>query len=401
VVIAWVAAKNALLTVHEIVKAGVGLLAHPRRYGWRWLHIKILMSIWVRNFFTLAVSRDLYEGVPAIYVNYLGYDEMAHAYGPRSRRAMQGLRDIDTAIEQLWRVMRRVPEHKYDAYVLADHGQSKCVPYVDFTKGKRLERWIFDAFLNPDGAILPEPARVGLREGIRKRTASTKATMQQFMNYIDEDYFRRPDPEAYEYGGVRIISAGPNAFLYDLRSDRPLDAAAIERTFPGLAQKLSMSPGIGFVFARSGNGAPVCYRRGERSELKESAPGPFAGRSDAGLVVQGLVDLMNMPSAGDLVIYGTDAPDGTVSYIREHGAHAGPGWDEMQTFILHPAAAKLPQTITHPVQLYEYFMRYQQVAPQERTRIPLRAPNCDRSEELEQLDGTREPRGGAAHRQAE
>ena len=36
------------------------------------------MSIWVRNFFTMAVSRDLYEGVPAIYVNYLGYDETAH-----------------------------------------------------------------------------------------------------------------------------------------------------------------------------------------------------------------------------------------------------------------------------------------------------------------------------------
>jgi hypothetical protein len=38
--------------------------------------------------------------------------------------------------------------------------------------------------------------------------------IQQFMNYLDEDYLRRPDPEAHEQEGVPAISAGPNAFLY-------------------------------------------------------------------------------------------------------------------------------------------------------------------------------------------
>jgi hypothetical protein len=360
VVVACVAAKNAALSAYEIVKAVSRLIAHPRswRRGSRWLHIKIVMSIWVRNFFTIAVSRDVYEGIPTIYVNYLGYDEMAHAFGPRSRRAVQALRDIDHAIEQLWRVMRRVPEHNYDAYILSDHGQSPCKPYVGLTKGKRLERWIFDAFLHPAGAATPEPPRVGLRSGIRARRAGTKAMMQQFMNYINEDYFRRPDPEAYEHGGVRAISAGPNAFVYDLHADAPLDAAALERRFPGLAEKLSMSPGVGFVFARSGNGAPLCYWRGTCSELRENAPGPFGARADAALVVDGVTALMKMPSAGDLVIYGTDAPSGTVSFIPEHGSHAGPAFDEMQTFIVRPASARLPSTITHPVQLYEYFIRY-------------------------------------------
>jgi predicted AlkP superfamily pyrophosphatase or phosphodiesterase len=76
------------------------------------------------------VSRDLYEGVPAIYVNYLGYDEMSHAYGPGSDRALQVLSEVDQSIEQLWTVMRRVPEHCYDAYILADHSQSACAPYA-------------------------------------------------------------------------------------------------------------------------------------------------------------------------------------------------------------------------------------------------------------------------------
>jgi hypothetical protein len=60
---------------------------------------------------------------------------MAHAYGPRSRRAMQALKDVDHAIEQLWRVIGRVPEHRYDAYILSDHCQTPCTPYRDLMKG--------------------------------------------------------------------------------------------------------------------------------------------------------------------------------------------------------------------------------------------------------------------------
>jgi hypothetical protein len=67
-----------------------------------------------------------------------------------------------------------------------------------------------------------------------------------------------------------------------------------------------------------------------------------------------------MRSAGDLVIYGTDSPDGYVSFICEHGAHAGPGVSEMHTFIIRPAKVTLPLPTNHPVQLYDHFIRYQQ-----------------------------------------
>jgi hypothetical protein len=362
VVVAWVLMKNLGLTFNELGRGALRLLAHPlrARRGWRWLAMKIGMSIWVRNFFTMAVSRDLYAGTPVIYVNYIDYDVAAHAFGPRSRRALQSLRGIDRAIQQLWRVMRRVPEHRYDAYILADHGQAPCTPYRDLTQGQRLERWIFDEFLHPAGAGTPEAVRCGLREGIRGRRLGTLGMFQRFMNYLDEDYFRRSDPEAYEHGGVRAIAAGPNAFLYVLDAKAPLDAEALENRFPGLPEKLSRSPGIGFVLARSVNGnGPVCYWQGKRCELGEAQPGPFAGRADAALVVDGIADLMKMPSAGDLVIYGTDAGEGHVSFIPERGAHAGPSIDEMQTFIVGPGSVTLPSDIVHPIQLYDHFIRYQ------------------------------------------
>ena len=90
---------------------------------------------------------------------------------------------------------------------------------------------------------------------------------------------------------------------------------------------------MGFVLARSAEG-PVCFRAGKRYQLGDSEPGPFAGRPDAAVVVDGITDLMSMPSAGDLVP------------------------EEMQTFILHPPTVTLPPRITHPIQLYDHFIRY-------------------------------------------
>jgi hypothetical protein len=343
------------MTLYELARS----LPRSRR-GRRWVWLKIGVSIWIRNFFTMGVARELYAGTPRIYVNYLDYDEAAHAFGPRSRRALQALREIDRAIEQLWRVTRRVPEHRYDGFILADHGQSDCVPYQALTRGRRLERWIFDAFLYPPGAGVPEPQGDRLAHGIRSCRRSSVALMQKFMNYLGEEYFRHRDPEAHEHGGVRVISAGPNAFLYVLDAPAPLDAAALECRFPSLAEKLSRSRGIGFVLARSSCGkAPICYWQGNCWPLTHAAPGPFGGRADSGLVVEGLTSLMNMPSAGDLVIYGGGTTGATVSFLVEHGAHAGPSVAEMQTFIIGPPSVDVPATITHPVQLYDYFIRYQ------------------------------------------
>jgi hypothetical protein len=103
---------------------------------------------------------------------------------------------------------------------------------------------------------------------------------------------------------------------------------------------------------------PVCVFRGKRYVLAEEA-GPFAGRDDLDVVRAGIADLMEMPRAGDLVIYGHNAPDGNVSYIAEIGAHAGPSHDELHTFIVAPNDVTLPQPLRHPIQLYDVFVRYQ------------------------------------------
>jgi hypothetical protein len=361
VVLGWVCVKSLLRTALELMRAVSRFVTHPvvGPQGWRWMTIKIGLSVWLRGFFTLAASRDLYAGTPAVYVNYLDYDVAAHAFGPRSQRALLSLRRVDRAIHQLCRVARRVSEHQYDLYILSDHGQVSCRPYRDLSGGQRFERMIFDQFLAPTRAAAPEARPTGLARGIRARRRGATELFQHFLNYLDEDFLRRREPEAHQQHGIRVITAGPNAFLYVLDATAPLDADALEHRFPGLAEALSSSPGVGFVLARSGDG-PVCFWDSKRYQLRESEPGPFTRRSDASVVLKGIADLMKMPSAGDLVIYGIDAPQGHVSFIPEMGAHAGPSPQELNTFIVRPAKVTLPSSITHPVQLYEHFIRYQE-----------------------------------------
>src|SRR6266850_860711 len=174
VVIGWVLLKGTVASAIELVRAVLRIVADPfsglRAGGWKWLAIKIGISVWLRELFTLVVSRDLYAGVPAIYVNYVDYDVAAHAWGPRHPHALRALRRVDAAIHRLWRVLRRVPEHGYDFYVLSDHGQAACVPYRELTDGPPIEQSLFDDFFDRSGATpaaAPEPRGRRLASGFR------------------------------------------------------------------------------------------------------------------------------------------------------------------------------------------------------------------------------------------
>jgi hypothetical protein len=366
VVLAWVIVKCLTLTAVELVRFLLRVLADPlsaRLSGWKWLAIKVGMSIWMRECFTLSAARDLYAGAPAVYVNYIDYDVYAHGFGPRDRRARRVLRRVDRAIHQLARICRRVPEHAYDVYVLSDHGQAHCVPLQTLTGGRPLEDLLFEEFFDPAGVhevSAERPRGRRLANGIKAlRSHRGHGMLQRFVNYLDKDFGSRVDsaPESFEHGDVRVISAGPNAFIYFVDTAEPLTIEDVDARQPHLVEDISRMVGVGFVLARGADG-PVCVFRGKRYRLRED-PGPFAGREDLDLVLAGITDLMAMRTAGDLVLYGLDSPDGNVSYIPEIGAHAGPSSEEMHTFIVAPVDAALPSPLTHPIQLYDVFVRYQ------------------------------------------
>jgi hypothetical protein len=277
---------------------------------------------------------------------------------------MRALRRVDRSIRQLARVLRRVPEHGYDLYVLADHGQAATTPYQQLTGGRKLERQLFEEFLLPahqrEVGVTPPSGRRFIQGYTAYRRRGAPGMWQRFVNYLESDFPRLMGEikQAREHDDVRVVVAGPNAFVYFLDSPDPVPLEAIDARTPTLVDDISRGRGIGLLLARSAEG-PVCVWRGKRYHLDAGEFGPFAGRADVEIVVEGIRDLMAMRCTGDLVIYGNQSPDGNVSYIPELGAHAGPAAEEIHTFIVAPAEAPLPVPITHPIQLYETFLSYQ------------------------------------------
>ena len=375
VLVAWVAAKCAVLTGTELVRTLGRIARRPsqRESAWRWFKKKVGVSVWTRQWFTFAVARDVYDGVPAIYVNFLDHDEGAHAFGPRSRHAFSGLRAVDRSLRQIRRALRRVPEHRYDLYVLSDHGQAACTPYSELTGGRRFERAFFAEILagisgtekgrgssscpeEQEEAVSAVPAASALEAGTPAPSARGAGGAELgFEPYLDVR-------ESCERDGVRVVSAGPNAFVYFVHTSEPVLLEEIEARWPGLAATLSKSSGIGFVLARAKDG-PVCFWRGEIHRLADAEGGPFGDREDRAVLLRDLTTLMAMPSAGDLVVYGIDAPEGHVSFIEEVGAHAGTSPEEFHTFVVAPSEAGVPASVDGPLQLYDLFIRYQPAIP--------------------------------------
>jgi hypothetical protein len=252
----------------------------------------------------------------------------------------------------------------YDLYVLSDHGQVTSRPFSRVSGGVSIAEVVGALF----GGHGVEPAAVDpappLREQIETyRRARSPGLIQRFLTYLERDFARwlRWSGVSPTARGVRVVAAGPNAFVYVTERPDPLTAEDIERRWPGAAAALSRHAGVGFVLARS-EGGPVCWYRGERISLAAGSDGgPFRSRPDREVVLTGLRELMAMPSAGDLVVYGIGAPAGDVSFLDERGAHAGPAEAELQTFLLHPRSVRLPAgALTHPAQLYPHFIAYRQ-----------------------------------------
>jgi hypothetical protein len=369
IVLAWVTVKSLVISVLEVVRALLVFVADPVQapQGWKLLALKIGVSVWVRQLFTLSAARDIYGGAPAVYVNFLDYDIFAHAWGPGHRRAMRALTLVDTSLRQIWRVTRRVPEYRYDTYVLSDHGQAHCQSFERLSGGRRIERLLFEEYLGPAGAhevgpYRPEGRRVS--SGIKAlRSGYAPGLVQRFINYLEDDFpwMLGELKEARERDGVRVIAAGPNAFVYFLDHEGAIALEEIEARFPGLAVDIARNPAIGFLLVRTADG-PLCFWRGKPYRMEDLGTGPFAGRPDLDLVVKGIRDLMSMPSTGDFVIYGLEAPPGHVTFIRETGAHAGTTHEEMHTFVVSPPQVTMPEPITHPLQLYPHFVRYHDAA---------------------------------------
>jgi hypothetical protein len=68
--------------------------------------LRSLMTVLLRDFSFFALKRDMYSGVPYVYVTLAGYDEVSHHSGIKRPDTLEVLRKLDREFGKLEQVAR-------------------------------------------------------------------------------------------------------------------------------------------------------------------------------------------------------------------------------------------------------------------------------------------------------
>jgi hypothetical protein len=329
-----------------------------------------------RELITLGIRLDIFRGVPAIYANYIGYDEVAHHLGPRSNAAYRALKALDRQIRDVHRAIEDIALRPYDLFVMSDHGMTESLPF-HHVYGQTLGQFIAAHGVQPpkaseletrhyhDLATLQQVEELSHEIGPRTSSATgflVDRAMRLAMR-IGTGPLQAGLADAADSPVLAIYSSAlANVYFTDL--PRTPDLSTIEEIAPGLLDALTGHPGIGIVLARSAGHTIALHCRDrvclETATAEEIAF--LAALDEPELVRQQLLALAAMPSAGDLLVFG--AYDGTrvINFEDHGGAHGGLGGVQMFPFMAAPAElAPAFEPMTDATHLHPFFARRYQL----------------------------------------
>jgi uncharacterized membrane protein YvlD (DUF360 family) len=348
--------RLAVLMVGEVAKELYqaerqrGRSVEPRMH--RDLHYaaeRAVTNIALRTVSTALVMEEMYCGAPTIYVDYTGYDAIAHHCGPERPEAIDALEGIDRAIGSLLKAARHT-SRAYRLVVLSDHGQSMGATFQQ-RYGQPLEAVI--------AALLPVTMTVlGTTEAVESAGMGRRLAAEIGRGFGLGPLLARRLHRVLGrsgYGTVRgslaaappdvvVCSSGNLAHVYFTSQPDRMTGEAIETRHPGLVDALARHPGIGALLVRSAAGHALVRTTRGRLDLSAGQPDDSDLLSDYGpRAAENLRHLEAFSNAGDVILLGAiDAVSGEVTGFEELvGSHGGLGGWQDKPFIVCPAPLTL------------------------------------------------------------
>ncbi len=296
--------------------------------------LNIVVNVLFREMQTYACLMDIYRGLPAIYTNYYGYDEVAHQTGPTSEEAFRVLKGIDSQIKQIFRMCSQEPFSRYDIFIMSDHGLTPSVPFRE-------------AYGLSFGEFVREVVREAtIKEFSGPERGEYRGPWRRFLEAIrSAGWPWSEETEKVPEGAVVVSCSGPLAHIYFTSHRERLSLSHIARFYPGVVERLAEHPGIGLLAVREGEGIRFLSSRGSLVWEKGRVYGDLSILSpygDPSEVAGEMARLVSFPHAGDIVVLGAVKKRGVVvSFEDQVATHGGPGGAQTRAFILYPAHVPL------------------------------------------------------------
>jgi hypothetical protein len=307
-------------------------------------------NIALRTVSTALVIEEMYSGAPTIYVDYTGYDAIAHHCGPERVEAIDALEGIDRAIGSLLKAARHT-RRAYRLVVLSDHGQCLGTTFQQ-RYGQPLEATI--AALLPGTMTVVGTTNAVESAGMGRRLAAEfgrgsgmgPLLARRLPSTLHRSGRGAGSAPAAAPPDAVVASSGSLAHVYFTSEPDRMTDEAIETRYPGLIDALARHPGIGALLVRSAAGHALVLGSHGRLDLAAGQPDDDGPLADYGpRAAEDLRRLEGFPNAGDLILLGAvDRISGEVTAFEELvGSHGGLGGWQTEPFIMCPATLELAE----------------------------------------------------------
>jgi Type I phosphodiesterase / nucleotide pyrophosphatase len=345
------------------------------RDEWPFILVRILSNVVFREIATHNVVLDIARGAPVIYVNFAGYDELAHHRGPQSVAARLALRGTDARIREIFRAAQRFGARDYDVFVFSDHGQVPTIP-IDRVAGRSLSdelvhRLVYSRDL-PAGVSDAELARLRTLVELQRELEQVVPRRLAWIPRRIADYIAQnlpPDPELTlrTWSEVALLPTSDICHVYVTSIPHALTLPELRGDRPALWAALVEHPAIWAVVGRGWieeDGrciAEICTRRGAAfvwpdGSYRHIGNDPFQEAHFNETTPAALHRFAWLPTAGDAVLVGARIHGRVVNFQEEFGGHGGPYPEEQTAFMISPPHVEFDfSAVRHHTELYRFF----------------------------------------------
>jgi len=358
----FVFARALVLTIGEMIKELYqgrqqrlrGIEPRVPRRG-AYVLLRGLTNALLRDLNVALVAEHMIAGAPAIFVDFVDYDEIAHHAGVARPESLAALTGIDRVLGTLEKVAAAC-SRDYRFIVLSDHGQSQGTTFLQLT-GHTLEAAVrrhtgsaADATVaetgdveawGPLNAMLAEvlsATRPTARWAQRRSGGSAESgvVIGPSRHTASGPAADHPDAERPE---LVVVGSGNLGLIWFPRLPGRVPVEDLTRRFPALLPGLLAEPGVAFVVVDSARGPLAMDRSGVHVLLEGIVEGQDPLASFGPRAAADLARVAVMAECPDLYVHSTlDPRTGEVHAFEELvGCHGGLGGWQNHPVLVHPA----------------------------------------------------------------